>query len=1186
MKFSSLTRCIALSILILSLSVPLSAQSGRGTIAGVVKDPQASIVPGVDITITNQDTGDVTKALTTDSGVYRVPYLPPGRYRVTASQPGFKTALRENIDVLVAQTVTVDFNLEVGEVSQTVTVSSEAPLLEKDTSEIGINSTEKEVHTWPIIVGDGTRQLQSFIFNSMPGTQGGEFLGTINGGQAYSHEILIDGISIGRFDLNGGSNNEFTPTMDAVSEFKLQTGALAAQYGNTQTALVNFGLKGGSNAFHGGAFWFHKQPAFNANSWNNNRFNRKKTGARENNAGFTFGGPILKDRTHFFWSYEGERLTDQTVTGTQSMPIGAFKKGDFSLLLDPNFTKDPRSGTIIGKDALGRDVRFGQIYDPFSARQLPDGTWVRDPFVGNVIPQGRFSAVTRNVLKYDVPDPPLLQFRNNTPRIGTCCPFLDIDNYSLKLDHVLSQDHKTAGSFVYNKRIRRRFGGGTPQLTGPIPGPFMAGDKTQNTPGWIIRFAEDWTLSPAKLNHFAYGYNRFRNANQSNSLLSGIDWVSTLGLQNVGKNTFPVIRLRGFNTVQTGGYPNFGHGGTGNAPNGSNIIEDDFTWIRGAHSFRFGGEHRRYYLNERTVQNAGDYTFHSENTDMPGFSTQTGFAYASFLLGAVRSAGLGVPLLTPGTRSRTTAFYVQDDWKVTPNLTLNFGLRWDIPTPLTEVLHRMSGLNPTKPNPGANGFPGAFEMLGNCSGCSGRDSFTDTYWKEFGPRIGFAWGPGTNPNFVIRGGYGINYAPPLQDGFNFPYFVGFDGSNPINQRTGRFRDDPSYLWDNPYPLFTKKLPNPDPTLLNNDSIGYYRPDTNKYPKVHNWNFGIQFGLPWQTRMEVNYIGNKASRLKDIYLYNLNQVDPKWLSLGDALLDDIDDHPEIKKPYASFSGSVGQSKRPFPQYQDISTHRLNDGYSNYHSMQMTFIKRSNYGLSFLAAYTFSKALGNADSAIGYGTYAGGYGQNFYNRKADYSVTAFNFPNALKLTWIYDLPWGPGGRWLKGGLAGSVLGGWTVSAIHRYQSGVPLGIAAGGFDGSALFNPGLYADTLLPRDQQILGKKPSTIDTANGTPYLNPKAFGNPPLTAAGVPKRLGNAPRLQPNLRGFAQHSEDMSLIKRSALGFREGANLEFRMDAINILNRITVCDPATDASDPSSFGRIYGKCGGPRNIQLGLRVTF
>lgn len=1172
----------------LFLLVPAQAvaQSGRGAINGIVRDVTAGVVPGVDILATEKATGAQYTALTTDGGVYRLPYLPPGTYRITASLPGFKTAVADNVTLGVAQVLTVDFVLEVGEVTDEIVVSSTAPLLETSTPEIGINVTEKEVHTWPILVGDGTRQLQDFIFRSMPGTQGGTFAGTINGGQSYSHEILIDGISIGRMDLNGGSNNEFTPTMDAVAEFKLQTGALSSQYGNTQTALTNFGLKSGTNEFHGTVFWFHKNRVLNANSWGNNRFGFPKSPFLENNFGATLGGPILRDRTHFFVSYEGERFVNQAISGTDSLPIRAFREGDFSRLLDPNFTGDPQSGAVVGSDALGRPVIFGQIYDPATSRQLADGTWIRDPFPGNIIPRERFSQVTQNALRHDIPDPFLDLFRFNNPRVGTCCPRLEIDNVSVKIDHLLGVSHRLSSSFVANDRIRKRFGASTPGLANvSIPGPAMAGDRIQATPGYIFRLSEDWTISPTMLNHFAVGYNRFNNRNQSNSFLSGTDWAQELGLVNVGSAGFPQIVFQGFNRTLDGGYPRLGDNATSDAPTGSTVIQNDFTWLRGSHSFRFGAEYRRYYRNNRSSFTPGVYFFHNENTALPGFGSQTGFAYSSFLLGAVRNTGLGIPLVNPGIRANVTAVYFQDDWKMTPNLTLNLGIRWDIPSPLTEVVSRMSGLNPTLPNPGADGFPGALEFLGDCAGCSGRNAFTDYYYKQFGPRVGFAWAPGDRKRWVVRAGYGINYSPPILDGFDFPYFSGFNGSNPVITRTGRFFEDPPYHWDDPYPPFTQQLPNTDPALLNGQTVGYYLPQTNKLPYVQNWNFGVQVEVPWEAKIEANYVGNKGTRLNTTtYEDFINQLDPTFLSLGDALLDSIDAHPEISRPYPSFQGTVAQALRPFPQYRTVTTHRLNDGWSSYHSLQLTVTRRSAHGLSFLTAYTFSKALGIDDTA-GPGNYSPN-GQNFYNMRADYSVSEFDVPHDLKVTWIWDLPFGAQGRWLNAGPASKILGGWVLSAIQRYRSGSPLAMSAGGFDQESLFSPGIRADVLLPNDQHKLGANPKDVDPVAGTPFLNPAAFAAPPKTARNVPLRLGDAPRRFGHLRGFAIYSEDLSLIKRTPLGLREGTNLEIRMDVINLFNRVRLGNPNLNVNDPVAFGRIFGKIGGPRNIQLGLRINF
>ncbi|MGI8786053.1 MAG: TonB-dependent receptor [Acidobacteriota bacterium] len=1177
-------RCFAVLFIVSVLAVPLLAQSGRGSINGLITDATGAVVPGVEVVITDQATGVETKALTTDAGVYRAPYVSPGKYKITASLPGFKTAVAENVEVGVGQTVNVDFKLEIGEVSEQVTVSSVGPLLETSTPEIGINTTEKEVHTWPILVGDGTRQLQQFIFTSMPGTQGGTFEGTINGGQAYSHEILIDGITIGRYDLNGGSNNEFTPTMDAVSEFKLHTGALSSQYGNTQTALANFGLKSGTNAYHGTAFWFHRNKSLNANSWGGNRLGRKKAPFLENNFGATFGGPIIKDKTHFFVSYEGDRFNDQTISGSlDSMPIAAFRQGNFARLLDPAFTRDARSGTVVGTDALGRNIVFGQLYDPTSAR-LVGTTWVRDPFPGNVIPSNRISAVTLNALKHDIPLPQLDLFRFNAARVNPGQPILTIDNFGLKMDHVLNGSHKMAGSVTHNDRSRLRYNGGYRPPGIGIPGPAAVGDRTQATPGVVVRLSEDWTVSPTMLNHIAIGYNRFRNANQSNSFVKdGRNWAQALGLVNVGSATFPQISFGGNNTTLSGGYGALGDGGTSNNPNGSVVVLDDFTWLRGAHSFRLGVEHRRYFLNAQSTFSTGSYAFHSENTAAPGFTNQTGFGYASFMLGAVRNAGLGIPLVNFGTRSRTTGFYLQDDWKVRPNLTLNLGVRWDIPTPFTEAANRMSGLDPTKPNPGADGFRGALVFVGDCSACIGRNAFTETNYKQVAPRVGFAYAA-MNNKFVLRGGYGINFSPPILDGFNFPYTAGFNGSNPYIARSGRFLEDPSYFWDTPYKPFTQVLPNFNPAQRNGDSIGWYQPETKQLPYVQNWNLGVQMEAPWKTKLEINYIGNKGTHLnEDNYEGALNMVDPKWLSLGNKLLDNINLHPDIPKPYPSFTGTVARALRPFPQFETLEAHRLNGGSSKYHSLQVTGIKRSTSGLSFLAAYTFSKALATSDTA-GPGVYD--YGQNYYNRRSDYSVTLFHVPQDLKLTWIYEFPFGPGRPRLQTGVLSRVLGGWTVSSIQRYRSGPPVSISGANFDGQALFGPGGFrGDVLLPRNQQVLGKEPSDVNPIGGTPYLNPAAFGAPPATSRNVPIRFGNAPRYLPDLRGFAIYSEDLSLIKQTHLGFREGANFELRMDVVNLFNRVRMGGPITNVTDPQ-FGKIFGKAGGPRQIQVGARISF
>ena len=486
---------------------------------------------------------------------------------------------------------------------------------------------------------------------------------------------------------------------------------------------------------------------------------------------------------------------------------------------------------------------------------------------------------------------------------------------------------------------------------------------------------------------------------------------------------------------QSGSYQNWVGTSTGNEPKGRVIAQNDFTWIKNKHNLRFGVEHRRYYINSAFQNTPGSWTFNADQTALSNFQGNTGFGFASFILGAARNTGVGIVGMTQGVRSRTTGLYVHYDWKVNEKLTVNFGLRWDIPTGYTNPNNMMSALDPNLPNPGADGY-------------------------------------------------------------------------------------------------------------------------------------------------------KGTRLNDTYVGNINQLDPKYLSLGDALIEDIADHPEIKKPYPSFEGTVAQALLPYPQYTGVSTHRDNAGWSNYHSLPVTATRRVSNGLNFLVAYTFSKSLATCDNAMG-SKYYGSYGQSIYNRKLDYSVTTLNVPNDLRITWIYDLPFGPQGHWLRSGPMSYVLGGWTVSGINHFRSGSPISIGnSGGPDTNALFNNSFYVDTLMSRGLQVTGSKPSDPDRGNGTPYLNPAAWGAVPVTDNNVPLRLRNGSNTQPNLRGFAQSSEQISLIKRTRLRFREATNFELCADISNPLNRTWIADPETDIGDSARFGRIFNKFGGGRTIQLGLRINF
>jgi hypothetical protein len=409
------------SVLLCLAGLALS-QGPVGTLTGTVTDPANSVVPGATVVATNVATGVETTTTTTSTGTYTLPYLPSGTYKLRFSARGFRTATAENIVLRVAQTQTADIKMEVGAVTEQVMVNAQAETLDTGSAEIGRYITTEEYKSWPVVVGDGQRQIQQFIFDSLPGTTGDTFKGSINGGQEYSHEILIEGMPIGRADLSGGNNNEFSPSAEAIGEFKLQTGSIGAQYNGGQTAVANFTIRSGTNDLHGSGFYYGQNEALDAANLNTTTAGAKKARYREHNYGYSVGGPVLipkiydgRNKTFFFTNLERDDRNQQQASGLGTVPTTEFKQGNFSKLLDPAYTGDPRSGTQVGTDALGRPIVFGQIYDPSTTRNV-GGSTVRDPFVGNIIPQSRWDPVATNVVqKIGIQDPTLPSLLRNIP---------------------------------------------------------------------------------------------------------------------------------------------------------------------------------------------------------------------------------------------------------------------------------------------------------------------------------------------------------------------------------------------------------------------------------------------------------------------------------------------------------------------------------------------------------------------------------------------------------------------------------------------------------------------------------------------------------------------------------------------------------------------------------------------------
>jgi hypothetical protein len=1172
---SRISIAFVLSLLFAGLAL---GQGPVGTLNGTITDPAGSVVPGATVVATNAATGVETKTTTTSTGTYTLPYLPAGTYTLRVTSAGFRTATAENIALRVAQTQTADIKLEVGAVTEQVLVSDRPEALETGSAEIGRYITTEEYKSWPVVVGDGQRQIQQFIFDSLPGTTGDTFKGSINGGQEYSHEILIEGMPIGRADLSGGNNNEFSPSAEAIGEFKLQTGAIGAQYNGGQTAVANFTIRSGTNGLHGSGFYYGQNEAFDAANLNTTTSGGKKAKHREHNYGYSVGGPVLipkiydgRNKTFFFTNLERDNRNEQASTGLGNVPTAEFKKGDFSKLLDPSYTGDPRSGTQVGTDALGRPIIFGQIYDPSTTRTV-GGSTVRDPFVGNIIPQSKWDPVATNVVqKIGIQDPTLPSLLRNIPTINGS-PVFHLQTWGVKIDHQLTSKNQLSG--YYNHSYRSRYNNGAGRFL-PYPGPASSSWQQQITPGHLARLSLTSTITPRIINRAAAGFNRFLNENGAYPSTINANLASAIGLQNLPGTMFPVIQFNGpGSALQGNSIARMGVGFADTSPNGSWIFQDDVTWLHGSHSFHIGYEYKRYFYNDRALSDAGTFTFSARQTDFPGQLTSTGNSFASFLLGAAYRAGHNIQGYSQGFRQPQHGAYFMDDWKLTPKLTVNVGMRWEVIPPFYEVTNRMSEVSLAVQNPEA-GRPGALIFPTRVN---------DTYWRQILPRVGIVWHP--KEKLVIRAGYGITSTPPIANNWGYGGFTyGFNANVPILAGTSPtgFVDDPAFYLRNPYPSLKAALPNTDPNSANYQDVSTTARDANRPGYVQNYNFTIQYQLPKDTVLEVAYIGNKGTRMwggtPGSGYTDYNGLPSRLLAMGDILNDQVADHPQFL-PFPTFdtSLSVAQALRPYAQYGQVNEQFPYNSNSNYNSMQVTVTKHLSKSLGFLGAYTFSKALGYID-ANGPAAYYTSV-QDYFNRKLDRSITEFSTPHSFKLTWVYETPFGKGRRYnLK--WANPILGGWQFAGIHNYQSGMPIQVYYSGYSIPAGFAPGIRPDQI--GTDLTLGGAPTHTDFSKGTPYLNPAAFAVQPITENGVPLRPGTAPRFLPSVRGPHQMRETLRMSKR--FYFTEKRFLGVGATVDNPFKRTSRDWLGLDIADPGSFGQLVQR-GGGRTIQVEGRLEF
>jgi hypothetical protein len=611
---------------------------------------------------------------------------------------------------------------------------------------------------------------------------------------------------------------------------------------------------------------------------------------------------------------------------------------------------------------------------------------------------------------------------------------------------------------------------------------------------------------------------------------------------------------------------------TGQQVNNALQLADTFSRVKGNHTFKFGADARWLQTNGADPFNQqGLFAFNSNETALPTAAGRaaSGHSFASFLLGVVSSANYNGLFVVPGNRYRYFAVYGQDDWKVTRRLTLNYGLRYDLFLPRIEAHDNFSSFDPAAPNPGAGGRPGAVVFLGQGPGRdSSRRSFADTYYRNFGPRFGFAYQ--ATDKTVVRGGYGIFYAAgnaTVGLRSSQQYLFGFNAAPSYASPDAGVT--PAFQWDSGFPTNWPRPPFIDPTVQNGSNVNMIGRGDGRSPYFQNFQFGFQQELGSRLLVEASYVGVKGTRMGN-NLVTWNEVDPKYLSLGAALTQNITSAAAaaagIAAPYPGFRGSVAQALRPFPQFLNVPNNANPNGNSTYHALQMRVDKRLSNGLALLGAYTWARTLSDGDIAAG----GGPSGQTTYNRRLEKALSTNDVPHVAVLSYTYELPFGPGRKFLaRGGAAGKMVGGWQVTGIHQYQSGRPVTLTAN--NTLPIFNGLLRPDAVAGASRRLAPRDPLADLWINTAAFTLPGAY------------RFGTSARAYGDLRAQALSNESFGLIKRTR--FAEKFSLTFRAELFNAFNRTVFSAPQGNAS-AGNFGKVSAQSNAPRQGLLALRIEF
>jgi len=1180
------------ALLAIFVSPVLGQRTDRIIITGVVNDPEGAYVPGAQITITNEETGVVTSLQTNQAGAYNSPQLVLGNYSVRVEHPGFQAFVRRGINPPGGTVYRLDAILQLGEVTQTIEVSAAAEMTNVEQSDVSHTVSEKYYDDLPVVMGADIRLAESLLQmqpgylpmkpNGDPMFRGSAFNSRLNGGQTMGVENFFDGAAFG-FAEGHQQTHESSPPIEAVQEMRVITNMYDAQYGHSTGGVIEYTGKSGTNELHGSVYEFFANEDLNARG-----FFGEKAKNRNNNYGFKVGGPVVipgvydgRNKTFGFVNLDILDFRSGVLPAFgNTVPIEPFRQGDFSQILNQQ--------NQLGTDVQGRPIYQGQIFDP-STTAIVNGTPVRDPFPNNMIPANhplRSSVAQKVTDLIPGPDRPGQAFNVQGNPAGDQTWVLDAHTVFFRVDHLFTDNFRTSHTFWTNPRPSIRNCGGVQGCNADNPG-----DPASNTDfigeGFFQRISTqhahqqfDWIISNNLLNHTTIAYDRWFMG--GNSLSAGADWPQRLFGENLGGLIEtdagpPQFNFSGNIPFSTVGQPwtNFGFN-----TNNRWQFSDDLTWVKGRHSFSFGGEfrHHQFPFAGWGKSTGGIFSFNRRGT--AGFDADgnnlalTGDPFASFLLGQVDSANFTIPAF-PVFEEQYWALYVNDKYKATDRLTLTFGLRFDKQQNRQERYDNMSTFRADVPNPGAGGIPGALIFAGEGPGRSGLTEFEDIPNDAWGPRFGFGYR--LNEKTVLRGGYGIYYSHIPFSQFGAQPNFGFE-ANPLSTTLDNGLT-PAFFLDNGIPQDVVRMP-PfiDPAFSNGTSPVAVAEDGLDLPRTQNWNFTIQRQLNENMMFEASYIGVKGNRL----IHNAatlgvaaNRNDPAVRELGSSLLQADINSPEaaqagIAPPYPGFRGGVVQALRPFPQFQNIGFRNVPTGNSIYHALQTKLEKRFSSGLQFRASYTWSKFINDgAESAQAGNTFGTGPQNPLNTLAAERALSADDVPHSFLFSWTYELPTLQG----RNPFIKHLFGGWGFSGIFRIESARPLNIVMANDLGSVLFNS-------QKRPNVVPGVDPTPLSEDEfepGMSFFNPAAFEDPGNL------QFGNAARRLNDVRGFTNWVEDFNFYKNIPLS--ERFNMKFEAQFGNIFNRVVFCDPDTNFSSPT-FGQVFAQCNSPRSVQFGLRVDF